>query len=282
MFRIIKKRVLNKAKTTFAIEVEAPLVARKCLAGQFIIFRTDEYGERVPLTIADYDRGRGTVTVMFQPVGRATKLLARLEEGDCIADFAGPLGNPTEIGGLKRVAVVGGGVGCAIALPVAKAMHENGVEVDLIAGFRSRDIVMLEDEMTAASTNLHITTDDGSYGEKGFTSDKLKSLIDSGRGYDEVVAIGPPIMMKSICAVTAPYGIKTVVSLNPIMIDGTGMCGSCRVTVGGKTYFACVDGPEFDGHLVDWDELLRRIAFYKTEEAEMDSHECRLLGGEAK
>ncbi len=279
MHKIIKKRVLNTAGTTLEMVVEAPLVAKKCLAGQFIIFRLDEFGERVPLTIADYDREKGTVTIMFQPVGKSTMMLAERNEGDSILDFVGPLGKPTHTEGLKRVAVVGGGVGCAIAYPVAKAMHEKGIEVDMIAGFRSRDIVMLEDEMRANSTNLYITTDDGSYGEKGFVTDKLKTLIESGRNYDEVVAIGPGIMMKFVSLATKPYGIKTVVSLNPIMIDGTGMCGGCRVSVGGETKFACVDGPEFDGHQVDWDELLRRGAFYKDEETEQKEHVCHLTGG---
>lgn len=279
MYKIVRKRSLNPAGTTIEMVVEAPLVARKCLAGQFVIFRLDELGERVPLTIADYDRDRGTVSIMFQPVGKSTMLLAELNEGDYILDFVGPLGKPTHMDGLKRVAVVGGGVGCAIAYPVAKAMHAKGIEVDMIAGFRSKDIVMLEDEMRAGCTNLYITTDDGSYGEKGFTTDKLKELIDSGRQYDEVVAIGPGIMMKAVCKTTEPYGLKTMVSLNPIMIDGTGMCGGCRVTVEGETKFACVDGPEFDGHLVDWDELLRRGAFYKDEETEQKSHICRITGG---
>jgi len=279
MHKIIKKRVLNTAGTTLEMVVEAPLVAKKCLAGQFIIFRLDEFGERVPLTIADYDREKGTVTIMFQPVGKSTMMLAERNEGDSILDFVGPLGKPTHTEGLKRVAVVGGGVGCAIAYPVAKAMHEKGIEVDMIAGFRSRDIVMLEDEMRANSTNLYITTDDGSYGEKGFVTDKLKTLIEYGRNYDEVVAIGPGIMMKFVSLATKPYGIKTVVSLNPIMIDGTGMCGGCRVSVGGETKFACVDGPEFDGHQVDWDELLRRGAFYKDEETEQKEHVCHLTGG---
>lgn len=279
MYKIVKKRVLNEAGTTLEMVVEAPLAARKCLAGQFIIFRLDEFGERIPLTIADYDRERGTVTIMFQPVGRSTIMLSELNEGDSILDFVGPLGKPTRMEGLKRVAVVGGGVGCAIAYPVAKAMHANGVEVDMIAGFRSKNIVMLENEMRANSTNLYITTDDGSYGEKGFVTDKLKALIESGREYDEVVAIGPGVMMKYISLATKPYGIKTVVSLNPIMIDGTGMCGGCRVSVGGETKFACVDGPEFDGHLVDWDELLRRGAFYREEEIAQKEHVCRLTGG---
>jgi len=279
MYKIVKKRMLNEAGTTVEMVVEAPLVAKKCLAGQFIIFRTDEYGERIPLTIADYDREKGTVTIMFQPVGKSTMMLAELSKGDSILDFVGPLGKPTHMDGLKRVAVVGGGVGCAIAYPVAKGMHEKGIEVDMIAGFRSKDIVMLEDEMRKNSTNLYITTDDGSYGEKGFVTDKLKALIESGREYDEVVAIGPGIMMKFVSLATKPYGIKTVVSLNPIMIDGTGMCGGCRVSVGGETKFACVDGPEFDGHQVDWDELLRRGAFYKEEETEQKAHVCRITGG---
>ena len=279
MFKILKKRVLNAAGTTTEMVIEAPLVARKCKAGQFIIFRLDEYGERVPLTIADYDREKGTVTIMSQPAGQSTQMLNLLEEGDCIADFVGPLGKPTNMEGLKRVAVVGGGVGCAIAYPVAKGMHEHGIEVDMIAGFRNKDIVILEDEMRAGCTNLYLCTDDGSYGWKGFTTDKLKELIESGKQYDEVVAIGPTVMMKFVCVATKPYGIKTVVSLNPIMIDGTGMCGGCRVTVGGETKFACVDGPEFDGHLVDWDELINRNSFYKEEETEAKNHICRLTGG---
>ena len=279
MYKIIKKRVLNAAGTTTELVIEAPLVARKAKAGQFIIFRLDELGERVPLTIADYDREKGTVTIMFQPAGKSTQMLNLMEEGDYIADFVGPLGRPTDMEGLKRVAVVGGGVGCAIAYPVAKGMKEAGIEVDMIAGFRTKDIVILEDEMRAGCTNLHLCTDDGSYGWKGFTTDKLKELIESGRDYDEVVAIGPTIMMKFVCKATEPYGIKTVVSLNPIMIDGTGMCGGCRVTVGGETKFACVDGPEFDGHLVDWDELLNRNAFYRDEETEAKQHVCRITGG---
>lgn len=279
MYKIVSKRILNAAGTTLEMVVEAPLTARKCLAGQFIILRVDEYGERIPLTIADYDREKGTVTIMFQPVGRSTMMLSELNAGDCIADFVGPLGKPTHTEGLTRVAVVGGGVGCAIAYPVAKAMHEKGIDVDMIAGFRSKDIVMLEDEMRRSSSNLYITTDDGSYGEKGFTTDKLKALIDGGRDYDEVVAIGPGMMMKFVCKTTEPYGIKTVVSLNPIMIDGTGMCGGCRVSVGGKTQFACVDGPEFDGHQVDWDELIKRGAFYRDEEAAQREHVCHITGG---
>ena len=274
MYKILRKRYLNPAQNTVEMVVEAPLVGRKCLACQFIIFRTHEFGERIPLTIADYDRKAGTVTIMFQPIGASTAKLAELNEGEYILDFAGPLGKPSEVEGFKKVAVVGGGVGCAIAYPIAKAIHETGAEVDIIAGFRNKDIVMLEEEMKAACKNLYITTDDGSYGEKGFTTTKLKALIDDGNAYDEVIAIGPAMMMKFVCDVTKPYGVKTVVSLNPIMIDGTGMCGGCRVTVGGKTRFACVDGPEFDGHEVDWDELIKRNAFYKEEE-----HACRMTGG---
>lgn len=277
MYKVVGKRSLNETVTL--MEIEAPLVARKCQAGQFIIFRLDEYGERVPLTIADYDRVRGTVTIMFQPVGQSTKMLDLIDEGGYISDFVGPLGKPTEMEGLKRVLVVGGGVGCAIAYPVAKGMHDHGIEVDMIAGFRSKNIVILEDEMRAGSARLHMMTDDGTYGEKGFTTDKLKQLLDSGEHFDEVVAIGPTIMMKFVCVATKPYGIKTVVSLNPIMVDGTGMCGCCRVTVDGVTKFACVDGPEFDGQLVDWDELIKRNGFYKTEETEAQNHICKLTGG---
>ena len=277
MYKIVQKRQLNSAVTL--MEVEAPLIAKKAQAGQFIIFRVDEKGERVPLTIADYDREKGTVTIIFQIVGRSTMLLNQLEVGDSILDFVGPLGKPSEVEGFKKVAVIGGGVGCAIAYPTAKALFKNGTEVDMIAGFRSKDIVILEDEMRAACTNLYITTDDGTYGEKGFVTNKLQSLIDAGNKYDCVIAIGPVIMMKFVAQVTRPYRIKTIVSLNPIMIDGTGMCGGCRVKVDGKIKFACVDGPDFDGHLVDFDELMKRNTSYKEEEAEERAHVCRLTGG---
>jgi len=277
MYRIVTKRKLNDAVTL--MEIEAPMIARKAQAGQFIIFRVDEKGERVPLTIADYDREKGTVTIIFQIVGRSTMLLNQLEEGDSILDFVGPLGRPSEIEGYKKVAVIGGGVGCAIAYPTAKALFKSGCEVDMIAGFRSKDIVILEEEMRAASTNLYITTDDGSYGEKGLVTNKLKELIDAGNQYDAVFAIGPVIMMKFVAATTKPYGIKTIVSLNPIMIDGTGMCGGCRVTVGGKIKFACVDGPDFDGHEVDFDELMKRNTSYREKEADDKNHVCRLTGG---
>ena len=278
MFKILKKRELNSQVTL--MEFEAPLIARKANAGQFIIFRTDEFGERVPLTIADFDREKGTVTIIFQKVGQSTLQLGLMEEGDSILDVVGPLGVATHLEeGWERVAVIGGGVGCAIAYPQAKALYNKGVNVDLIAGFRSKDIVILEDEMKAVSNNLYITTDDGSYGFKGFVTQKLQELIDSGVKYDAVIAIGPVPMMKFVCNVTKPYGIKTIVSLNPIMIDGTGMCGGCRVTVGGKIKYACVDGPDFDGHEVDFDELMKRNSAYKESEKEANNHVCRLTGG---
>lgn len=253
------------------MKIDAPFIAKKVQAGQFIILRIDEKGERIPLTVADFDREAGTVTIIFQTVGYTTKRLATKEVGDEIADFVGPLGKPTEFGAPKKAIVVGGGVGCAIAYPQAKALHNMGVEVDMIAGFRSRDIVILEDEMRAVSSHLYVTTDDGTYGEKGFVTDVLKRLI-SQDSYDLVIAIGPIPMMKFVAKATEPAGIKTIVSLNPIMIDGTGMCGGCRVNVGGEIKFACVDGPDFDGHLVDYDELMRRNSFYREEEA----HRCRL------
>lgn len=278
MFKIIKKRELNDQVTLMVIN--APLIAKKAKAGQFIIFRTDEFGERVPLTIADYDADNGTITIIFQKIGRSTIQLGLMEEGDYILDVVGPLGVATKFeDGIKRVAVIGGGVGCAIAYPQAKALYNTGVEVDVIAGFRNKDIVILEDEMKAVSDNLYITTDDGSYGTKGFVTTKLQELIDSGANYDCVIAIGPIPMMKFVCNVTKPYGIKTIVSLNPIMIDGTGMCGGCRVTVGGKIKYACVDGPDFDGHEVDFDELIRRNSAYKEAEEHGRTHVCRLTGG---
>lgn len=278
MYKIVAKKQLNEQ--VVMMEVEAPFIAAKAQAGQFIIFRTDEMGERIPLTIADYDRQKGTVTIIFQTIGKSTGQLALLNEGDFILDFVGPLGVATHYDeSIKRVAVIGGGVGCAIAYPQAKKLHNMGAEVDLIAGFRSKDIVILEDEMKNVSTNLYITTDDGTYGTKGFVTNVLKDLIDNGRNYDEVIAIGPIPMMKFVCAVTKPYGIKTIVSLNPIMVDGTGMCGGCRVTVGGKIKYACVDGPDFDGHQVNFDELMNRNSAYKNEEAHGREHICRLTGG---
>ncbi len=280
MYQIVKKRRLNPSVTL--LEVSAPFIAAKARPGQFIIFRVDEKGERIPLTIADYDRKKGTITLVFQAVGRSTKLLAALEEGQSILDLAGPLGQPTHLEGIRRACVVGGGVGCAIAYPQAKALFGAGARVDMIAGFRSKDIVILEQEMQAASNRLFITTDDGSYGEKGFVTDVLRRLIQEGGGYDKVIAIGPTIMMKAISDLTREYAIPTLVSLNPIMIDGTGMCGGCRVTVGGQIKFACVDGPDFDGHQVDFDELMRRNSFYRQQEQTDSTHICRLTGGVAR
>lgn len=275
MYKIVRKKELNDSVVLF--EIDAPFIAKKAEAGQFIIYRIDEKGERVPLTIADYDREKGTITIIFQTIGGSTKALAALNEGDFILDVVGPLGVATKYEeNCKRVAVIGGGVGCAIAYPQAKKLHGMGVHVDLIAGFRNKDIMILEDEMKAVSTDLHICTDDGSYGFHGFVTDKLKELIDSGIKYDEVIAIGPVPMMKFVCKTTEPYGIKTTVSLNPIMVDGTGMCGGCRVTVDGQIKYACVDGPDFDGHKVDFDELMRRNGTYKEHEAK---HICRLTGG---
>ena len=275
MYKIVRKKELNSAVTM--MDIEAPFVAKKAKAGQFIIFRVDEQGERVPLTIAGCDREKGTVTIIFQKVGFSTNALGALNEGDSIQDFVGPLGRPTDVEGKKRVCVVGGGVGCAIALPAAKAFLEAGAIVDVIIGFRSKDIVILEEEFREASTNLYLMTDDGSYGEKGFGTVKLQQLLESGVQYDEVLAIGPVPMMKFVCKTTEPFGVHTVVSLNPIMVDGTGMCGGCRVTVGGQTKFACVDGPEFDGHQVDFAELMNRNGIYREREAEVTKdHVCRL------
>ena len=271
MFKIVKKRALNSS--VILMELDAPFIAKKALAGQFIIFRVDEKGERIPLTIADYDREKGTITIILQVAGRSTERLSQLSEGDSIRDVAGPLGVPTHLGeGVKKVCVVGGGVGCAIAYPQAKELFGKGLEVDVIAGFRNKDIVILEEEFKKQCNDLTICTDDGSYGKPGFVTDALKEKIESGSNYDAVIAIGPVPMMKFVCAVTKPFGIKTIVSLNPIMIDGTGMCGGCRVTVGGETKYACVDGPDFDGHQVDFDELMKRNSTYKEYEAN-----CRLM-----
>ena len=277
MFPIVSKRPLNEAGTVLEYVIKAPLVAKKCLPGQFIVLRLDEHGERVPLTIADYDREAGTVTIMVQPVGQTTRMLELMEPGDCLAAFVGPMGKPTQIGGQKRVCVVGGGVGCAIAYPSAKAFKEAGVETDVIVGFRNKDIVILEDEFKQACDHLYLMTDDGSYGEHGFVTVKLQQLLESGIHYDEVLAIGPIPMMKFVSKTTEPFGVKTVVSLNPIMVDGTGMCGGCRVTVGGEVKFACVDGPDFDGHKVDYDELMSRNSVYRDREAEeRKTHICRI------
>ena len=275
MFKIVRKKELNEAVTL--MEIEAPFIAKKANAGQFIIFRIDEKGERVPLTIAGYDREKGTVTIIFQKVGFATIALGQLNEGDYIRDFVGPLGKPTHTEGIKKVCVVGGGVGCAIALPSAAAFKEAGAEVDVVVGFRNKDIVILEDEFKAVSDNMYLMTDDGSYGEQGFVTVKLQQLLESGRDYDAVLAIGPIPMMKFVCKTTEPFGVKTMVSLNPIMVDGTGRCGGCRVTVGGEVKFACVDGPEFDGHKVDFAELMSRNSTYRTREADVkEHHTCRI------
>jgi len=271
MFKIVRKKVLNPTVTL--MEIEAPMVAKKAEPGQFVILRPNENSERIPLTIADFDREKGTVTVIVQIVGGTTADLNAIPEGEFIHDVAGPLGKATETDGLKKVAVVGGGVGCAIAYPIAKKLTKLGASVDFIVGFRNKDLVFLEEEFTAASDKLVIMTDDGSYGEKGLVTDALKKLIEDGANYDEVIAIGPLIMMKFVCKLTKEYGIKTIVSMNPIMIDGTGMCGGCRITVGGKMKFACVDGPDFDGHEVDFDEAMRRNTMYKEFEHEKS---CRL------
>ena len=275
MYKIISKEILNPTVTL--MKIDAPLVAKKAEPGQFIILRVDDEGERIPLTIADFDRDAGTVTIIFQIVGATTEKLNHKNEGDYISDFVGPLGNATKTEGLKKVAVVGGGVGCAIAYPVAKKLHENGTEVHSIVGFRNQDLVILEKEFENSSTKLVRMSDDGSWGEKGLVTDALKKLIESGEKYDEVITIGPLIMMKFVCALTKEYGIKTIASMNPIMIDGTGMCGGCRLTVGGETKFACVDGPEFDGHLIDFDEAMARGAIYKPFERERHEQTCNLF-----
>ncbi len=275
MYKIVRKKSLNPTVTL--MDIDAPAVAKKAEPGQFIILRVDEYGERIPLTVADYDRQKGTVTIIFQVVGATTEKLNALNEGDCLHDFVGPLGKPSETEGLKKVAVIGGGVGCAIAYPVAKKLFEQGTEVHSIVGFRNKDLVILEDEFKSHSSKYVIVTDDGSYGAKGLVTDALKQLIESGETYDEVIAIGPLIMMKFVCQLTKEYGIKTIVSMNPIMIDGTGMCGGCRLTVGGQTKFACVDGPDFDGHLVDFDLAMKRAAMYRPFEAKQKEHVCNLL-----
>lgn len=275
MYKIVRKKALNPTVTL--MDIEAPAVAKKAEPGQFIILRKDENGERIPLTVADFDREKGTVTIIFQIVGATTEKLNHMNEGECLHDFAGPLGRATHTEGLKKVAVVGGGVGCAIAYPVAKKLHQVGCEVHSIVGFRNKDLVILEDEFKACSDKLCMMTDDGSYGTKGLVTNALKELIDSGEQYDEVIAIGPLIMMKFVAATTKEYGIKTVVSMNPIMIDGTGMCGGCRLSVGGETKFACVDGPEFDGHLVDFDEAMRRSTMYKPFEKRKYEETCNLF-----
>ena len=280
MFKIIKKERLNPTVTKMV--VEAPFVARKAEPGQFIIFRTHEDSERVPLTIADTDREAGTVTIIYQIVGGSTMELDTMEAGQSLCDFVGPLGKPTHTEGLKKVCVVGGGVSCAIAYPVAKKLHELGCEVHTVAGFRSRDLVILEKEFEAASDRFVKMSDDGSWGEKGLVTAALEQLIQEGNQYDEVIAIGPLVMMKFVCLTTKKYGVKTIVSMNPIMIDGTGMCGGCRLTVGGETKFACVDGPDFDGHLVDFDEAMKRGSMYREFEQHAREAACNLLNQEVR
>ncbi len=280
MYKIVKRDVLNPAVTR--IEVEAPFIAKKAKPGQFIILRVDEEGERIPFTISGYDAEKGTVSIIFQVVGASTEKLNHVMEGEYIADFVGPLGKPTETEGIKKVCIVGGGVGNAIAYPVAKEFHDLGAEVHTVIGFRNKDIVILEDEYRACTDKLIVMTDDGSYGVGGMTTQGLESLLKAGEVYDEVITIGPPIMMKFICQLTKQYGIKTIVSMAPIMIDGTGMCGGCRLTVGGETKFACVDGPDFDGHLVDWDESIQRGRMYSEWERHAYEETCNLFKQEVK
>ncbi len=265
MYRIVMKEALNS--TVSRMVLEAPLIAKKARAGQFIILRVEEKGERIPLTIADYDRAAGTITIIYQIVGATTMRLDQLKAGDALLDLVGPLGNPTDIEGMHKVAVVGGGVGCAIALPVAKALYQQGAQVDVVAGFRTRSLVILEQEFRAVAREYKLMTDDGSYGEKGLVTEALKRLMEENI-YDAVITIGPLVMMKFVSALTKEYGVKTIVSMNPIMIDGTGMCGGCRLTVGGETKFACVDGPDFDGHLVDFDQAIARSKTYHHFEAD--------------
>ena len=280
MYRIVKKEALKPTVTLY--EIEAPMVAKKAEPGQFIILRVDENGERIPITIHDYDREKGTVTIIVQTIGATTEKLSHKAEGEFLQDFVGPLGRPTETEGKKKVCVVGGGVGCAIAYPVLKKFHDCGAEVHAVVGFKNKDLVILEDKFRAASSVLKLMTDDGSYGEKGLVTDALKELIDAGNQYDEIFAIGPAIMMKFVSKTTEPYGIPTTVSMSPIMVDGTGMCGGCRLTVGGETKFACVDGPDFDGHKVDWDESLKRGKMYFDWERHKYEETCNLFSKEVQ
>ena len=280
MYRIVKKEALKPTVTLY--EIEAPMVAKKAEPGQFIILRVDENGERIPITIHDFDREKGTVTIIVQTIGATTDKLRHKAEGEYIQDFVGPLGRPTETEGKKKVCVVGGGVGCAIAYPVLKKFHDCGAEVHAVVGFKNKDLVILEDKFRAASSVLKLMTDDGSYGEKGLVTDALKELIDAGNQYDEIFAIGPAIMMKFVSKTTEPYGIPTTVSMSPIMVDGTGMCGGCRLTVGGETKFACVDGPDFDGHKVDWDESLKRGKMYFDWERHKYEETCNLFSKEVQ
>ena len=280
MFRIVRKEELRPTVTLY--EIEAPLVAKKAQPGQFIILRVDEQGERIPITINDYDPDKGTVTIIVQTVGATTEKLKQLQQGDCLQDFVGPLGKATETEGKKKVCVVGGGVGCAIAYPVLKKFHDDGAEVHAVVGFKNKDLVILEDDFRKSSDVLKICTDDGSYGQKGLVTDALKELIDAGNQYDEVFAIGPMVMMKFVSKTTEPYGIPTTVSMSPIMIDGTGMCGGCRLRVGGEMKFACVDGPDFDGHKVDWDLAVKRNQMYQDFEKHKYEETCNLMNKEVQ
>ncbi len=280
MYQIKSKISLNPTVTQ--MEIFAPFVAKKALAGQFIILRVDEDGERIPLTVAGYDREKGTVTIIFQIVGGSTQRLNSKKAGEYISDFVGPLGRPTHIQGLKKVCVVGGGVGCAIALPVARALFEEGCEVTSIIGFRSKDLIILEEEFKAVSKNFYMMTDDGSYGRHGNVCAPLNEMLEKGERFDEVITIGPLIMMKFVCAATKPYNVKTIASMNPIMIDGTGMCGGCRLTVGGQMKFACVDGPEFDGHEIDFDEAMSRARTYAEFESQEREEACNLFKKEVE
>ena len=280
MYRIVRKEALKP--TVILYEIEAPMVAKKAEPGQFIILRVDENGERIPITIHDYDREKGTVTIIVQTVGATTEKLSHKQQGEFIQDFVGPLGRPTETEGKKKVCVVGGGVGCAIANPVLKKFHDCGAEVHAVVGFKNKDVVILEDKFKSASDVMKLVTDDGSYGEKGLVTDALKQLIEEGNQYDEIFAIGPAIMMKFVSKTTEPYGIPTTVSMSPIMVDGTGMCGGCRLTVGGETKFACVDGPDFDGHKVDWDESLKRGKMYFDWERHKHEEVCNLFKKEVQ
>ena len=280
MYRIVRKEALKP--TVILYEIEAPMVAKKAEPGQFIILRVDENGERIPITIHDYDREKGTVTIIVQTVGATTEKLSHKRQGEFIQDFVGPLGRPTETEGKKKVCVVGGGVGCAIAYPVLKKFHDCGAEVHAVVGFKNKDVVILEDKFKSASDVMKLVTDDGSYGEKGLVTDALKQLIEEGNQYDEIFAIGPAIMMKFVSKTTEPYGIPTTVSMSPIMVDGTGMCGGCRLTVGGEPKFACVDGPDFDGHKVDWDESLKRGKMYFDWERHKHEEVCNLFKKEVQ
>ena len=277
LFEVTYKRRLNDNMVW--LKVYAPLVAKHAKPGQFIILRTDEYGERIPLTMAGHDEKDGTIDLIYAAVGRTTMLMDQLEEGDCFADIVGPLGKPTHMEGLKKVCVVGGGTGNALAYPLATGMKKAGIEVDMIEGFRTKDLVILEDEFRAGVDRLYVVTDDGSYGEKAFTTDKLKQLIEEGNKYDQIIAVGPPAMMKFVCKMAAEYGISSVASLTAYMIDGTGMCGGCRCKIGGEDKFVCVDGPEFEGALAEWGDRVKRSDYDEALEAHDRAHVCRLTGG---